>query len=96
MPSDDSRSIRSWLLGEMNTILAVCPTPKWARLVTRGFRLVASCEQHGPRGMGLPWGQRGGWPKKVHIRSVTGGERMCCLPTGMISLRFSRCQQGLR
>src|ERR1022692_3834829 len=33
--------------------------------------------QHNPGGIGAPWGQARGCPRKVHILSVASGERMC-------------------
>src|ERR1019366_4367267 len=41
-------------------------------------RVASACfPQHGPGGIGEPWGQVFGWPKNAQILSVASAERMC-------------------
>ena len=55
----------------MKVILPVAPTSNSESLVTTGATSTLNFLQHSPRGIGLPWGQVGGCPRKVQTLSVS-------------------------
>src|SRR3972149_254931 len=88
MPSEPNLSS---LMCEFEAIKIPLPTPPTSRTYscwTIGFRSSLALLQHAPPGTGRPCGQVGGWPRRVHIESVTSGESVCSKEQAFFS-RFS-------